>query len=136
MNTSYLPIGGAILLAMKDQGSRSLPLTPQSKVFENNLSVYQDVPEKDSLHAICWDKGQNFIYIEADQKVRIPVCLSLNNGLKDLSRLKTLIALANKKIRLFEAVKMIPIWSEYMNRINSSAKSDILLSQEEEKWMR
>lgn len=136
MNSSYLPIGGAILLAVKDQGSRSLPLTPQSKVFENNLSVYQDVPEKDSLHAICWDEGQNFIYIDEGQRIRIPVCLSLSNGLKDLSRLKTLIALANKKIRLFEAVKLIPVWSKYMNYINHRPNSEILLSQEEEKWMR
>ena len=136
MNTSYLPIGGAILLAMKDYGSRSLPLTPQSKVFENNLYFNQDLPEKDSLHVISWDNGDNFIYIDDNESLRVPVSLSLHNGLKDLSRIKTLIALANKKIRLFQAVKMIPIWSEYMNSTHIDYNSEHLISKEQEKWMR
>lgn len=116
MNKSYLPIGGAILLAIRKTGSRSLPLTHQSKVFENNLLDNRQIPEKDSLHAIAWDDGESFIFIEDERSVRIPVCLSQVNGMKDLSRIKTLISLANKKIRLHQAVKMIPIWSEYMNR--------------------
>ena len=62
--------------------------------------------------------------------------LSLHNGLKDLSRIKTLIALANKKIRLFQAVKMIPIWSEYMNSTHIDYNSEHLISKEQEKWMR
>ena len=136
MNKSYLPIGGAILLAIKKTGSRSLPLTHQSKVFENTLLDRRQIPEKDSLHAIAWDDGENFIFIEDEKSVRIPVCLSRMNGMKDLSRIKTLVSLANKKIRLHQAVKMIPVWSEYMNMNVSNAMSEDLLPAEQERWMR
>lgn len=136
MNKSYLPIGGAILLAIKKTGSRSMPLTPQSKVFENNLDYPESIPEKECLHVLAWDNGDNFIYMEDEKNIRVPVCLSKKNGLQDLSRIKTLVSLANKKIRLHQAVQMIPIWSEYMNNSISNASSGNLLTESEEKWMR
>ena len=136
MNKSYLPIGGAILLAIKKTGSRSLPLTHQSKVFESNLLDNTKIPEKDSLHAIAWDDGANFILIEDEENVRVPICLSKTNGMKDLSRIKTLVSLANRKIRLHQAVKMIPIWSEYMGINVSNDMPENLLPAEQERWMR
>lgn len=115
MNNSYIPIGGALLLAFSKNGSRSLPVTPESKLFESSLKNGMQIKNDDFLHAIAWNDGSSYITMDAGGDLRIPLSLSENIGMKDLSRLKTLIALYSKEIRLHQAVRMIPIWSNYMN---------------------
>lgn len=115
MNNSYIPIGGALLLAFSKNGSRSLPVTPESKLFESSIKKGQEIKDDDFLHAIAWSDGNQYINTEIDGEFRIPMSISEQVGMKDLSRLKTLIALYSKEIRLHQAVRMIPIWSNYMN---------------------
>jgi len=129
LNGSYISIGGALLLTLQKNGSRSLPFSSESSIFaDKDMRSYID--RNDRMYIICW--GKNDTSISTDDG-RIIVSTSQKSGLKDLNRLKCLAAIWNKKFRLSNAVRMIPMWG---NDPKFSQPKESNFLDQQEKWMR
>ena len=131
MNSSYIPIGGALLLSLRRDRYKSLPFCPETKVFvdqsfANNLGIKNE----DFMYVVSWNEGNSFIKT-TDNKVI--VCPNYTIGLQDVNRLKTLLAIWNKKIKLSTAIQMIDLWSD---NPNFSVMKDTKFIDTQEKWMR
>jgi hypothetical protein len=115
LNTSYIPIGGAILLAIKKNGSRSLPMTTESQLFDSDLK------SSDHLHAIGWNidnTNVQFLIFDDGNRERILMSTNLQQGINDLGRLKTLCSLMRGDITMSQACLMSKI------RFTQSIKED------------
>jgi len=131
LNSSYIPIGGALLLSLRRDRYKSLPFCPETKVFvdqsfANNLGIKNE----DFMYVVSWNEGNSFIKT-TDNKVI--VCPNYTIGLQDVNRLKTLLAIWNKKIKLSTAIQMIDLWSD---NPNFSVMKDTKFIDTQEKWMR
>ena len=135
LNSSYIPIGGALLLSLRKDIRRdrckSLPFCPETKVFvdeyfANNLNITNE----DFMYVISWNEGNSFVKTEDNH---IVVCPNYKIGIQDINRLKTLISLWNKKIRLNTAISMISMWSD---DIPFSSIQENKFIDQQEKWMR
>ena len=135
MNGSYLPIGGALLLAVKRDGSRSLPFSSETEVFSNQSKLGIPSKEGDALHLVGWNNGKSHLTLNHDNKERVLIAPSYRVGLEDINRLKTLTALWNKKIRLSSAIQLISMWSSTINNVFSNLPGKSFIDQQE-KWMR
>jgi len=91
LNSSYIPIGGALLLSLRRDRYKSFPFCPETKVFvdqsfANNLGIKNE----DFMYVVSWNEGNSFIKT-TDNKVI--VCPNYTIGLQDVNRLKTLLAI-------------------------------------------
>jgi hypothetical protein len=135
LNGSYIPIGGAFLLALKRDGSRSLPFSSETQVFSNQSKLGIVPLQSDMLHLVGWDNGNSLLTLNHQNKERILIAPSYRIGLEDINRLKILLSLWNKKIRLSSAIQLIPMWSAQRNNIFDGVPGKNFIDQQE-KWMR
>lgn len=130
LNSSYIPIGGALLLSLR-RDRKSLPFCPETKVFVDEAFANSlGLTDKDFMYVVSWNEGHSFVHTEDS---RVVVCPNYKIGIQDINRLKTLISLWNKKIRLNTAISMISMWSDDMSF--SSIQENKFIDKQE-KWMR
>lgn len=135
LNSSYIPIGGALLLSLRKDIRRdrckSLPFCPETKVFvDQYFADSLGLTNEDFMYVVSWNEGNSFVQTEDN---RVVVCPNYKIGIQDINRLKTLLSLWNKKIRLNTAISMISMWSDDIPF--SSVKENKFIDQQE-KWMR
>lgn len=110
LNGSYIPIGGALLLALSRE-KKSHPLTVQSNVFAIGMGLHTPLNDEDSMHTIAWDDGKSYITFHDGSSSKVPVSMSYISGLKELNRIKTLIDLKRQRISMNQAVRNTLLWT-------------------------
>jgi len=131
LNSSYIPIGGALLLSLRRDRYKSLPFCPETKVFvDQSFAQKLGITNEDFMYVVSWNEGNSFIKT-TDNKVI--VCPNYTIGLQDINRLKTLLSIWNKKIKLSTAIPMIGLWSD---NPSFSVMKDTKFIDTQEKWMR